>query len=438
MKKIVRQHNDFVASPYAVEFTSHEIKLIEYMISDSKNIDKQYMDNKMHKEFIFSATKLSQILNTHISRVVKDAHKLADSITSKKIVEKLLDEDGNLVEFTYIPIISFANYNKGTFKFAFNYYILRYFVDINKNFTEYQLYYLLSMSSTFAIKLYKLLYQYKNIKLRTFTVQELKEQFGVSAKYLFYGNFKQKVLDPAVIQINLSTDLQVSYNEIKIGRKINKIEFIFKIKSNKLDFESDISYTELKLLPKNKVAETMLVKHEIDDNELDSILQTIFNKISPTTKQILNTFYKDKGEQYILASIEYAEENAKTNFDKYLQDTLKNGWCIAKFNKIQQKAEQETKNIQLEQQKQAKQEEQVIQRNIKQAKIKEDFLNLPIEERTESFSELITQISKAAPDKINEIVTNQEEYTIAYWSIKNKISYNGKLQLSLKAWLQLF
>ena len=64
-------------------------------------------------------------------------------------------------------------------------------------------------------------------------------------------------------------------------------------------------------------------------------------------------------------------------------------------------------------------------------------MNLPIEERTESFSELVTQISKVAPDKINEIVTNQEAYTIAYWAIKNKISYNGTLQLSLKVWLKL-
>ena len=200
------------------------------MISESKLVDKKFIDLKMHKEFIFSANELANILNSSKSRIIADADKLADNITNKKIVEKVLDQNGNVIEFNYISIISAASYKKGVFKFDFNYHILKYFVDINKNFTEFQLRYLLSFGSSYSVKLYKLLYQYKNIKVRVFTIYELKEQFGLLDKYPLYGSFKKYIIDASIKQINEKTDLYVQYREIKLGRSVDKLEFSFQLK----------------------------------------------------------------------------------------------------------------------------------------------------------------------------------------------------------------
>jgi exopolyphosphatase/guanosine-5'-triphosphate,3'-diphosphate pyrophosphatase len=54
-------------------------------------------------------------------------------------------------------------------------------------------------------------------------------------------------------------------------------------------------------------------------NRVDKIIANISSKISISTKKIIKDIYTTRGEDYLIASIEYAKENAKTNFDKYLK-----------------------------------------------------------------------------------------------------------------------
>ncbi|WP_398293483.1 hypothetical protein [Sporosarcina aquimarina] len=57
-------------------------------------------------------------------------------------------------------------------------------------------------------------------------VEELKPRIGAVAKsHSAYGNFKSKALLPAIEEVNEKTDLHISFKELKIGRKIERIEF---------------------------------------------------------------------------------------------------------------------------------------------------------------------------------------------------------------------
>ena len=51
------------------------------------------------------------------------------------------------------------------------------------------------MKTPYAIKLYKILYQYKKIGNRLFSIEELKMQFGIKDKYPLYKDFRVRVLD---------------------------------------------------------------------------------------------------------------------------------------------------------------------------------------------------------------------------------------------------
>ncbi len=326
--KKVRQANEFIESPYAVELTTHEIKTIEYLIAECTEDDYALVGKKQGKEYTFSATQLAKILNTSLSRVVADGDKLSNDITQKRIIHKLYDEKKNLEQFEYMSIIISAKYKSGTFSFELNYKILPFFININKNFTEYQLKYLLSMRNAYAIKLYKLLYQYKNIGNRKFDLEDLKNQFGIKDKYPFYKDFRKRILDPSILQINELTDLNVEYNEIKFGRKVEKIDFIFDIKK-KLITNKTISLNE-------SGDDNIYSSKPKSDNLLDlsNLLGTIMDKISSDTKQIISKYYEEKGEDYVKASIKYAQKNSKTNIDKYLKDTLSNGWAEIELNKL--------------------------------------------------------------------------------------------------------
>ncbi|MDQ5921627.1 MAG: hypothetical protein QG673_1686 [Pseudomonadota bacterium] len=330
----VRQHNQFVSSPYATEFTLHELKLVEYMIADCKRVDQEKIDFKMHKSYLFTPTQLAKILRTSVSRVAADADRLADEITKKRLINKQYNSACEVVNFEYITIIPVAKYSNGQFRFDFNYEILSYFINVNKNFTEFELNYLLSMSTPYAIKLYKLLYQYKTIKTRVFTIYELKEQFGISNKYPQYKDFRKRVIDPSVDQINKVTDLTVSYNEKKLGRSVDKLEFNFELK--------------------NKF-EKLQYKVTTDDITTDysnyDVYEEINNELSKNTKDLIIKYQNEKGCDYVEACIIYAKRNAKTNLDKYLADTLTKGWANVEIKKANIK-----KSKEIEQKKAKKQE----------------------------------------------------------------------------------
>src|SRR5690606_10838527 len=95
-----------------------------------------------------------------------------------------------------------------------------------KQYTSYRLSNILSLSSSYSIRLYELMRKWSFLNKWESSVEEIREKLGALTKsYTLYGNFKNKVLLPAVEEINEQTDLFISFKEIKKGRKVERIEF---------------------------------------------------------------------------------------------------------------------------------------------------------------------------------------------------------------------
>jgi plasmid replication initiation protein len=286
--KKIRQSNHLIESPYSQEFTTHEIKLFEIAAAGVTLEDMKSASLRVNKRFSLSSNQIAILLNTSVSVISHEIEKTCARIIKKAIhLRKILD-DGN-VEFEMINIVPYAKYKNGVLDYDLNYAIIPYLLEINKNFTEFQLSYLLLMRSSYAIKLYKLLYQYKSIKSRVFTIDNLKEQFGIIDKYPQYKNLKQKIIDLSVLQINEFTDLNVKYNEIKSGRKVDKLEFIFELKKTQSSTTKQVDVI----------------------NENDEILNTyspIESELSNQTKELIIQYTRDKGLDYVEASIDYAKK----------------------------------------------------------------------------------------------------------------------------------
>ncbi|MGP4735049.1 RepB family plasmid replication initiator protein, partial [Psychrobacter sp. 1Y6] len=96
-------------------------------------------------------------------------------------------------------------------------------------FTSYLLEQTASMDSIYSVRLYELLVQWKQAKnTPMFELERFRDQLGVeSSEYKRMGNFKLRVLDLAVQEINEKTDIKVGYEQVKKGRTI--IGFKFKV-----------------------------------------------------------------------------------------------------------------------------------------------------------------------------------------------------------------
>jgi plasmid replication initiation protein len=82
------------------------------------------------------------------------------------------------------------------------------------------------MRSAYSIRLYELLKSYAGINSKDFETEELKDK--LCAPYANFKDFRRKVLEVATKEINLYTDIEITWEPITKGRKVVKVHFTIK------------------------------------------------------------------------------------------------------------------------------------------------------------------------------------------------------------------
>ena len=86
------------------------------------------------------------------------------------------------------------------------------------------------MKAVYGIRLYEILKCDGN-KARdtenrfTYEIQKLREMLGCEEKYKQIKDFKEKVIEKAISEIDNNTDLLVYHDYIKTGRKVTAVQF---------------------------------------------------------------------------------------------------------------------------------------------------------------------------------------------------------------------
>jgi plasmid replication initiation protein len=73
--------------------------------------------------------------------------------------------------------------------------------------------------------LYNVVKQWRQSSSKSFNLHELKDLLGVAGKYQRWVDFKKRYLDQSIKDINAYSDIKVSYETQKEGRKISGVVF---------------------------------------------------------------------------------------------------------------------------------------------------------------------------------------------------------------------
>ena len=225
---VYSQSNNFIESRF-IDFTVLELKIIEFLISQTNVKDKAYITKKKNKFVSIRAIDLANVINADHTNMYAIAKKMVNALLKRSIEFCYIDKQGKRA-FKGSNFFNNITYVNNIFEFEINYAVLIYFIDLKKYFTQINLKYITTLHSTYAIKLYKLLKQYQSIKERTFTVEQLRNFLCLEQKHKQFSDMRKYAIDVAVNQINQSTDISISYEEQKHGRITDKI--IFQIKFN--------------------------------------------------------------------------------------------------------------------------------------------------------------------------------------------------------------
>lgn len=203
--------------------TTQEQKVLLYLITKIKPDDSE---SKLYEFKIQEFCTICGIDATSGKNYIN----LKNSI--KRLADKsfwaIIDDKGTETVLRWIDR-PFINAHSGTIKIKLDELMKPYLLQLRERFTQFSLYYTLAMKSQYSIRLYELLKSYENPSDWTFTIDELKKLLFAET-YDRYADFKRKVLDIAMREINDYSDISVTYKLEKQGRKFHQIKFIVKFK----------------------------------------------------------------------------------------------------------------------------------------------------------------------------------------------------------------
>ena len=170
-----------------------------------------------------SAAHYAQTCGLDSTTAYRQLKAAADSLFSRWVQMRGLDEETGKQGVIKTRWVSACTYvDQGALvRLQLAPLIIPYVTNLEACFTSYQLKNVVQMSSRYAIRLYELLAQYKSIGSRYIKIADLRDFLDANEKsYDRLQNFKSKVLNISVDQINKYTDLVVTCEPEKLGRSI--------------------------------------------------------------------------------------------------------------------------------------------------------------------------------------------------------------------------
>ena len=145
-----------------------------------------------------------------------------------------LDSEGKTVKSRWIQRVRYLD-DEGAIELAFTLDVVKGITRLDgaeEFFTQYLLSQTSNLNSVYSVRLYELLIQWKTaVKTPVFELSLFRGQMGLNdGEYKAMNDFKKRVLDLAVKEINEKTDLTVSYTQEKKGRLIHGFKFTVKQK----------------------------------------------------------------------------------------------------------------------------------------------------------------------------------------------------------------
>ena len=223
-----------------------EIRLIQLAIIDSRE----------HNKGLSSDTPL---------RINAMRYAEVFDVSKQTAYEALIDAETNLFErrFTFMDErdlkvksrwISQATYldGEGAIEVIFTPAVVNEITRIHgieQFFTKYTLEQTAKLKSLYAVRLYELLIQWREArKTPLFELEVFREQLGLGVDdYKRMSDFKRRVLDASVKEINNKTDIKVSYTQEKRGTTIVGFKFkvLIKDKPKGVKLERDINTADM-------------------------------------------------------------------------------------------------------------------------------------------------------------------------------------------------
>lgn len=227
-KDLVVKDNALINASYSLDLV--EQRLILLAIVEARRTGKGVNANDA---LSVHATSYMQSFNVERQPAYISLKKACDDLFLRQFSYQTVNENGNIQNHRarWVSEIIYVE-SEATIKLIFSPAVVPLVTELEKHFTSYELEQVSGLSSAYAVRLYEILIAWRSTgKVPLIKLDEFRNRLGVGVnEYNAMHNFKSRVLEPAIKQVNEHTDIIASYEQHKAGRKITGLSFSFKQK----------------------------------------------------------------------------------------------------------------------------------------------------------------------------------------------------------------
>ena len=230
MSKLVVKDNALINASYNLDLV--EQRLILLAIIEARESGKGINANDPLTVHAESYIKQFNVTRQTAYQALKDA---CDNLFSRQFSYQSHSDKGNVQNHRsrWVSEIVYVD-AEATVKIIFAPAVVPLIIRLEEQFTKYELEQISELSTGYAIRLYELLIAWRSTgKTPVIELTEFRQRMGVlDTEYQRMHDFKKRVLDPALMQVNKYTDITLECDQHKKGRCITGFSFRFKQKQS--------------------------------------------------------------------------------------------------------------------------------------------------------------------------------------------------------------
>ena len=211
----------------ASNLTLDELKLLRFIIMQTKKGDKELF------EFELLAKDFAKVLDVNIK--TKDIYKRLQTMVKHLMQEVIYIGDDSKKKWVMFHWVDICRYDNGTIQIKISDELKPFLVELRGNFTRYPLSDIIRFKSTYAIRIYEIINSYLNennlphadvaIEI-SISVEELRKNTDTVKKFERTYDFKRKVVDVAIKEINKKSKYHVIATPYKRGNAVKGFDFL--------------------------------------------------------------------------------------------------------------------------------------------------------------------------------------------------------------------
>ncbi|WP_346799484.1 replication initiation protein RepM (plasmid) [Halomonas sp. Bachu 37] len=225
-KEIVKKSNVLATAAYTVTLAEQRLILLAIV---QGNGDKEAL-----KQVEIHASQYADKYKVTPSAAYKALHEASLQLFERRFSYQEEGKRGPITRMRrWVQGVDYGEAD-GILRLIFSDDVLPSLCELHDRFLYYGLEQVADLTSVHAVRLYELLIAWRSTgKTPVIKVADLRRQLGIEPdEYGRMTDFKRRVLDFAIKQINEHTDIKASYIQHKRGRSITGFEFSFTAKAN--------------------------------------------------------------------------------------------------------------------------------------------------------------------------------------------------------------